>query len=365
VDTAQKPGPLHPSLRVLILKPSSLGDVIQALPVLRLLRKHRPESKIFWWIESTLSGLLQDDPDLDGLILFDRKNSIKPAGWKRLWEDILWMRAQRFDWVIDLQSLARSGSIAWLANGKLTIGLDDHREGARCLFDIAIPRANYHQHAADWYLATLTRLGIPQTSFNWLPPRPAALQSFRAKWPQDHFQWIVVQPGGRWLNKRWPVEYYTTLVRQLAAANPEARFAITGSAEDSPLSARIAEAAPDRCMDLAGKLSLPEMIEWIRASTLMVTNDTGPMHVAAALGKPLVAIFGPTEPTRTGPYGQLDSTVRTRLDCVPCMKSHCSRRDKPLECLTSITPQRIASLAQAHLDSLKRRARAHPASPTA
>ena len=123
-------------------------------------------------------------------------------------------------------------------------------------------------------------------------------------------RWIVIQPGARWPNKRWPAESYAELVRLLAAANPDLQFAILGGEEDRPLGEVIARANAARCLDLTGEISLPEMVEWIRLSKLMVTNDTGPMHVAAALGKPVVALFGPTEPRRTGPYGQLEHVLR-------------------------------------------------------
>ena len=109
--------------------------------------------------------------------------------------------------------------------------------------------------------------------------------------------------------------------RLLARKFPDAHFAILGSGEDKPLGEIISRAAPERCLNLCGATSLPEMIEWIRLGDLMITNDTGPMHAAAALGKPLVALFGPTEPRRTGPYGQLENVLRLDLPCSPCMKS--------------------------------------------
>jgi heptosyltransferase I len=103
---------------------------------------------------------------------------------------------------------------------------------------------------------------------------------------------------------------------------------------------RIACAAPDRCLDLSGKTTLPEMIELIRSAELMVTNDTGPMHAAAALAKPVIALFGPTNPHRTGPYGQVEETLRISLPCIPCMKATCSY-EKPMECLRALSPERV------------------------
>jgi ADP-heptose:LPS heptosyltransferase len=99
---------------------------------------------------------------------------------------------------------------------------------------------------------------------------------------------------------------------------------------------------------LCGQTSLPEMIEWLRRCELMVTNDTGPMHAAAALGKPLVALFGPTEPRRTGPYGHLESVLRLDLPCSPCLKSHCVY-EKPNECLKAISPAMVFERVQKQL----------------
>ena len=133
-------------MRILILKPSSLGDIVQALPVLRLLKRHLPSSEIHWWIESSYAPLLEGDPDLAGVVRFERRGWAAPQRWPDLWRSIRWMREQAFDWVIDLQSLARSGAFAWLANGKLTVGLDEPREGARGFYDLIARRPSFHIH---------------------------------------------------------------------------------------------------------------------------------------------------------------------------------------------------------------------------
>jgi heptosyltransferase I len=328
-------------LKILILKPSSLGDVVQALPVLRLLKCHLPASEIFWWIDSALAPLLEGDPDLTGIVRFERKRWAAPQHWSEMLRSLRWMRAQNFDWVIDLQCLARSGAFAWLANGKFLVGLDEVREGARGFYDVSVRRASFHTHAVDWYLAVLPRLGVPvHNHFQWLPENPAIAAAVNSKWQTDGARWIALQPGARWENKRWPAESFAGLVRLLAQKFPDARFAILGAAEDKSLGETIARTEAQRCLNLCGQTSLLEMVEWLRLCDLMVTNDTGPMHVAAALGKPLVALFGPTEPRRTGPYGHLESVLRIDLPCSPCLKSHCTW-GKPDECLKAISPEMV------------------------
>jgi lipopolysaccharide heptosyltransferase II len=340
-------------LKILILKPSSLGDVIQALPVLRLLKLHWPDAQIFWWIDSALAPLLEGDPDLAGVVRFERRRWGKPKHWPEMYRSIRWLRQKDFDLVIDLQCLARSAAFGWLANGKKLVGLDEVREGARAFYDLVVPRKSYHTHAVDWYLSVLSRLDVPvHTNFDWLPVRPAVAADIRRKWPDTpaapkhrgavpaRLNWILLQPGARWPNKRWPVENFTELVRLLAPQFPRARFAILGDKGDSLLGEIISAAAPDRCLNLCGATTLPEMVEWIRRGDLMITNDTGPMHAAAALRKPLVALFGPTEPRRTGPYGQLENVLRVNLACSPCMKPRCTF-EKPEECLRALSPAQV------------------------
>jgi lipopolysaccharide heptosyltransferase I len=338
-------------LKILILKPSSLGDVIQALPVLRLIKCHLPTSEIFWWIDSSLAPLIENDPDLAGIIRFERKRWASPRHWPEMLRSIRWMRAQNFDWVIDLQCLARSGAFAWLANGKFLIGLDEVREGARGFYDVAVRRASFHTHAVDWYLAVLPSLDVPvHNNFQWLPERPEIATAVKSKWQTAGARWIAIQPGARWPNKRWPVQNFAGLVRLLARSFSDARFAILGNDDDKPLGEVISRAGPARCLNLCGRISLPEMVEWLRMSELMITNDTGPMHVAAALGKPLVALFGPTEPHRTGPYGQLGNVLQINLPCSPCLKSYC-RYEKPNECLNAISPTMVFERVQKQLQA--------------
>jgi lipopolysaccharide heptosyltransferase II len=338
-------------LKIFILKPSSLGDVIHALPVLRLLKLHFREAEIFWWIDSALAPLIEGDPDLSGIVRFERKRWGKPRHWPEMLRSVRWMREQNFDLVIDLQCLARSGAFAWLARGKFLVGLDDVREGAHGYYDLAVPRKDFHTHAVDWYLSVLPPLGVPiHNHFTWIPERPAVAAKIKHKWP-DAFaanphsgsgtpRLIALQPGARWLNKRWPVQHFGALVRSLSQKFPAAHFAILGGKDDAPLGETILQAAPERCLNLCGATSLPEMIEWIRLCDLMITNDTGPMHVAAALDKPLIALFGPTEPRRTGPYGQLDNVLRLNLPCSPCLSSRCAIEETD-KCLRALLPAMV------------------------
>ena len=333
--------------------------MIQALPVLRLLKLHYPKSEIFWWIDSALAPLIEGDPDLTGIVRFERKRWAKPQHWPEMVRSVRWLRAQHFDLVIDLQCLLRSSAFAWLARGKFLAGLDEVREGARGFYDLAAPRKTFHTHAVDWYLSVLPPLGIPvHKKFNWLPERKQIADAVKQKWFGENSKLktrnsklILLQPGARWKNKRWPAKFFAELVRALAGKFPDARFAILGDKGDQPLGEIILQAAPEKVLNLCGATSLPEMIEIVRRCDLMVTNDTGPMHVAAALGKPLVALFGPTAPERTGPYGQLENVLHLKLPCSPCLKSDCSIENTD-ECLRALPPAlvlaRVEKLLNVH-----------------
>ena len=335
-------------LKILILKPSSLGDVVHALPVLRFLKQRHPHSAIYWWADLDRLPLLEGDPDLAGVIPFDRRRWAKPQHWGELFQSVRRLRAHHFDWVIDLQALARSSLFAWAANGGFTVGLADLREGAPALYDVAIPRPSPATHAVDWYLAVLPALGVPvQGDFDWLPPRPGIQQELCRKWPAlaGAGDWILLQPTARWATKQWPVERFAEVARQLARRDPRWRLAVLGGPADRAVGERIVQAAPEACLNLAGQTSLWEMVEWVRRSRLLITNDTGPMHIAAAVGTPVVALFGPTDPRRTGPYQQGDHVLQQRdLPCVPCLKSCCSYR-QPFECLRSLTVDPVVQMA--------------------
>jgi heptosyltransferase I len=339
---------LEGDLKILILKPSSLGDVIQALPVLRLLKLHYPKSEIYWWIEISLSPLLKNDPDLAGVFHFERKRWSSPFFWNELLQSIHEMRRKHFDLVIDLQGLARSGTFAWLANGCTLVGVDDPREGASGYYDLRVTRPSYETHAVDWYLQILRQLKIPvDRSFDWIP------ENLYAKAVVDQQRkglgrYILINPGARWMNKRWPAEHFSRLIKNLKAEFSDISFVITGGKNEMTLAETIRADASNRCLNVAGKTSLLEMVEWIRGSEIMVTNDTGPMHIAAALGRPVVALFGPTDASRTGPYGQIQNVLRIPLPCAPCMKDRCANPNY-LECLKMISPEMVQSEIRTHL----------------
>ena len=311
------------------------------MPVLRLLRRHHPTAVIHWWISSSLSGLLHEDPDLDGVIRFQRRGWFKPSQLLAGWQGLQRIRAFEFDWVIDLQSLLRSSVLGRLSGAGRFIGLTDWREGAPLFQQTSIPRPSPTTHAVDWYLRVLDVLQTPVSKdFEWIPKRPLVAESISRQVSGLSGPLIGLQPGARWMNKRWPVRHFRELAVQITRAIPSARLAVFGSADDSALSSEILIGMGPEHLNLTGKTTLPESIEWLRRCRVLVTNDTGPMHIAAALGTAVIGLFGPTNPLRTGPYGQIENVLQRSLPCAPCMRSRC-HHSEPMACLEQLTPATV------------------------
>ncbi len=329
-------------MKVLILKPSSLGDVVQALPLLRMIRAAHPDAEVSWWISDDLDSLLEDDPDIHTLLRFQRRKWASPRHWGGIVRSVFEARRMRFDWVLDLQGLARSAAFSWWVNGGLTVGLDNPREGASLAYDVAVRRPMDSPHAVDWYLKTLQPLGVPVTwEFEWLPRREAEAAHVAQQLAGRPGPLITICPGARWNTKRWPVAHFDRLMERIENAVPNVRFAVIGGGGDQSMGEALTQSDPERRLDLTGRTSLLEMIEWIRQSEMLITNDTGPMHVGAALGTPVTGLFGPTDPRQTGPYGQLRETLQAdALPCVPCRKSSCRRTDT-MECLLALDPDSV------------------------
>ena len=331
-------------VKVLILKPSSLGDIIHALPVLRLIKLQRPDWEVHWWISKPFAPVLEMDRDIKALHHFHRHDWGAPRGWTRGVMQMRRLRDERFDLVIDLQGLARSAIFGWVAGGAFTVGLHQHRDGIAGFYDVAVERPGAEVHAVDWNRAVLPVLGLAEEGeFDWLPARPWLQTKLVDQGYDPDYQWIVLCPGARWASKRWPIESFASLIDKLYS--PNKRFAVIGGKEDQRLAEKLAD--HPHCLDLTGRTTLPELIEWLRVSTVLVTNDTGPMHIAAALKKPVVALFGSTHPGRTGPYQTSGRVLQTdNLDCVPCLARDCVR-EVERECLRQITPTAVAAAVAA------------------
>jgi len=306
-------------MRILIVKPSSLGDVIHALPTVNLIRQQFPDAHISWLINHELASLLKHCPVINECIEFHRRES---GTWLPLLRQL---RRERFDLVVDLQGLLRSGFFTFATGAVRRIGLSDAREGARLSYNevVTVERA----HAVDRYLRAARHLNCPDGPIEF--PLGVGAQ------PKERL--IAINASARWKTKLWGDDKFAELIREL----PADRVVLTGTAADAP---RLTLLAP-HARNLAGQTDLFELAELYRRCAVVITNDSGPMHLAAAVGTPVVSIFGPTDPALTGPYGNQHIVLRAGIPCSPCFKDNCINPVK-MECMHKVTVESVLEAAK-------------------
>jgi heptosyltransferase-1 len=296
---------------ILIIKPSSLGDIVLALPALTALRKSFPDAKITWLIRPEFAQLLENHPHLTEIILFDRKLLGKvwfhPRAFFALLSLIRQLRRCHFDVVFDFQGLFRTASLAWLSGCKKRFGMSNARELAHFFYTDKIQKDTDRYHLVDYYLKIIRTAGASELDVNFvLPQEPGAVDSIsRLLKSHDitHDNYAVFIPGSTHKDKCWPVERFAAIADKISQ-----QFALnllaTGTEHETDIVEKLKEKANVPIINLAGRTSLSELIVLLKNSKLVVSNDTGPGHIAAALGVPLVLIFGRVNPRRLAPYGR-------------------------------------------------------------
>jgi lipopolysaccharide heptosyltransferase I len=348
--------------RTLILKPSSMGDIVQALPVLTALREGRPEARVWWMAAKPFTGLLEDHPRLEGVIPFDRKRYAQawwnPAAMRDLTRFLRDLRRREFTLVLDLQGLLRTGLFARLCGARTRVGFAAARELAPIFYThrVVVPRAD--MHSVDRYLLVARAVGLsaPRAT-DHLPVTAAARARARQMLAEGGLargeSFVVVGADARWASKLWPAERYARVIDRVRAETG-GRAVLVGGPGGQAVAGRIREAAAETPLDLVGRTTLKELVGLIAEARVMVTNDSGPMHIAAAVGTPAVAIFGPTSPDRTGPYGPGHRIMKTDVPCRPCYKRQCVLGGtEALACMAGVTADEVA---EAVIDTWRRRA---------
>jgi heptosyltransferase-1 len=323
--------------------------VLHALPTLEALRLAFPSGRITWLVEAAYAPLLEDHPALDELWLAPRLRPgqiIRGGNPGRLAWLARRLRSDPFDLVIDLQGLLKSAIWVALARSPRKLGYDGTREGSYRVLNERLPPFDREAHAVWRYLNLAHHLGAPVG-----PPR------FRlglgAKVDISHLLpdnirrgLVVLHPGARWPSKLWPPASWAGLASWLSRKRGF-QVVITGSAGDGGLAAEILQLGRYSAINLTGRTTLPELTAVLRRARLLVTPDTGALHLAAALGTRTVALFGPTAPWRTGPFGEGHEILRLGLDCSPCFKRRC----REPRCLTELTPETVQAACEKILSS--------------
>jgi lipopolysaccharide heptosyltransferase I len=336
-----------PPGRILIVKPSAIGDVVHTLPILNLLRLRWPKAHISWLLTPGCAGLLDGHPQLDEVIPFDRK--LFGRTWRsytaasKLLTFSLSLRKKHFDLVVDLQGLFRSGLLSIATGARYIVGSTSAREFGWMFCTHLAPVDNWEQHAIDRYLAVAEYLGLGRSPVKFIFPTDAADRAYVDQLLPANQRFAVLLPATHWQTKRWPIEHFARLVKPI-----EDNFGLKTVLAGGPDAAELAPAIPG-AINLAGRTNLRQLVALLERADLVIANDTGPMHIASALNKPLVTMFGPTSPVQTGPYQRMNSVLQLDLPCSPCFSRRCSHQS----CLNMLGTEPVLQLARLQLNQLQ------------
>ncbi len=327
-------------MRILIVRTSALGDVVHALPVLTALRRHLPNAKIGWVVEEGMAPVLAGHPDLDELI------PVRLRQWRRVSSRGIrelggfFSALDRFapEVVLDLMGNHKAGVISALTLADRRIGFARrHRREPSSAIWISEPAAPRGTHAVDRMLSLLDALEIPPEPADFGPEKlfreePAAAEGMPAPY-------VLLHPGAGWANKRYPPAWWGKAVRLLRERTGIPTWIATARREEE-LAAEVERESGGAALRMPAP-DLATLAALIRRARLMLGGDTGPTHLAQALGTPVLMLMGPTDPDRHGPYGAPGNALYKRLACSFCYK----RLDEPKACLLEIPPHRVAERA--------------------
>lgn len=323
-----------PAPRVLVVKLSSLGDLFHALPAVHGL-KQGLGAVVDWVTQPEYAGLVRCFTDVDRVILFPRRGFL--TGARAFLSDL---RRERYDLAVDLQGLLKSALVTRLTRAARRLGPSYHREGAHRMYHETAAPAEPGRHAVEQAFDSLRALNLPAQP----PVFPVSFPSVAVNLPRPR---IALLPCSRWPTKNWGADSFAAAARELIK-RAGASIVLLGAPADQPVCRRIADQVPGST-DLSGKTSLVELGGWLAQMDLVISVDSGPMHMAAALGRPVLALFGPTDPARTGPYGEAHRVLQIGdLPCRPCYRRSCERKD--LACLERISPEQVVANAMEMLN---------------
>jgi heptosyltransferase III len=316
--------------KILIIKLRYIGDVLLATPVFAALRTRFPDSQLTALVNPGTEGVLRHNPDLDETWVLER------GGWRDQLRFLRALRARQFDCVIDLTDGDRSAILALASGAPCRIGFnDDQRWRGRCYTHVAV-RQHPARHRIERELSALDPLGIAAKITQPVlvtcdeDDRAAGklLRSLGVELPKASVAQplVLFQPGARYWFKAWPAERFAALA-DLLTARFGCRILIAGSANEQEMGERIAHHSHCTPILLHGLTSLPIYAALLKRARLAVTNDNGLMHMAAAVGTPLVALFGPSDPAEWGPRGTVAEVLYKGLDCRACFHPTCIRED--------------------------------------
>lgn len=330
----------HP--RFLIIRLGSLGDVIHAIPAAAALRRRFPQAHIDWLVDPRYVELLDLVECIDRRVPFDPRNLTRGL---RAWSVLRDLRRTRYDAVIDLQGLLKSAVLARLVGATRTIGFPRAhlREPLARLFYTDAPDSGAASHVIDKNLGLLCSLGVSDAAahFPLRMPRTVTVATIADRFADGY---AIVNPGAAWPNKRWPPGRFGVVAASIRREHGLRSVVLWGPGEEVLAGAVVA--ASDGAAEAAPPTTITDIVGIARAARLMVSGDTGPLHIAAAVGTPIVALFGPTCPQRNGPWAPRDLTL-SRVATCSCVYERRCRRAVP--CIDDIASDEVVQAIRQRL----------------
>jgi len=343
--------------RVCVIKPSALGDIVQSLPLVEALKKRFPGCTVSWVANREYVGLLERHPLLDEVLPFGRRDAWDTvAAWARLIGLLRQLRRGRFDLVLDLQGLARTGVMALATDAPIRLGLQTAREGSHLACHLLLPGTSTTVPAHLRYRRVAEALGATE-----FPDRvPLRLDADDRLWADRVYRELgapvlAVHPGARWMSKRWPAEKFASVAAK-AARRLGASVVLVGGWSDVRTAAEVERLLRQfvphvRLRNVAGQTTLPRLAALLQRVDTLLCNDSGPMHLAAALGTPVVAVFTCTRAERSGPPGPEHQLVQAPTPCAGSYRKRCPLRGrKHLLCMEQLTTDEVFRAVQRVLE---------------
>lgn len=337
-------------LRILIVKTSSLGDLCHTLPAIAHLRKTLPKAKLSWLANSEYQSFLKELAPIDSLFSFDRaifrQKSQIPRALNKVCKLISALQRERFHIALDFQGLLRSASFCLASNAPIRIGPAEAREGT-FFYTHRHRSPSFMEHPTHRAFRILESLGIsrPEPTLNHFPSSPAIQEKIGARFADAGLKSpLIFLPGARWPSKSWPAASWKNLI----AALPDVPILLLGGPDERALGNELSRET--HAVSWAGESTLSELPEILRRGRFVVGGDSGPLHLAVILGRPVLGLYGSTVWRRTYPLGSQHLLLkRGHLDCLECRRRLCPIPGHP--CMNDLSPKIVGSALREALKS--------------
>lgn len=338
--------------KILVRATNWVGDLVMSTPAIAAIRDNFPDARITVLVKPPLDELLIGNPAVDGIIRYDKKFYKGATGIARLAREL---RKERFDRAILLQNSFEAALIAFMAKIPVRMGYATDGRGILLTKGVKVAKDTKGRHQVYYYLGLIDALGMKAAQHvpKLYPDKEHSKNAaafFKAHGISKDDLVVGINPGAQYgVAKKWHPERYAEVADRLAKSHG-ARAVIFGGPGDVAVAGSVEAAMKGPAINLAGKTDLRELMAYITRCGLFITNDTGAMHVSAALGIPTLAVFGSTDHIATGPFGTGNVIVRNPVNCSPCLKRTCPL--KHYRCMESVTADQVYLAARNMLDGL-------------